>query len=251
MERLHPADRGPLARQSTDAAAEDRQVRLGAAGHGVPEDERRLQALRPPGARTTRAAPLARARGRLPQDVAVPRLVRHPQHRRDARHPPRARPGRDRGAPEWPAAMGSRGALVPGDREGASPGGRAHARRPAVPCPRGASDDARLGGPPRGDGRPRSRPRDVPLSLRPPDPRPRPRRGPLRLPLPAGDVRVEGEAREFGYYVLPILEGDRLVGRIEPRFDRASGVLEVLGAWGDTARADEALASLAAWLGAK
>jgi hypothetical protein len=56
--------------------------------------------------------------------------------------------------------------------------------------------------------------------------------------------------REYGYYVLPILVGDRLVGRIEPRFDRKTGELEVLGAWGDTSRADEALASLGAWLGA-
>ena len=45
--------------------------------------------------------------------------------------------------------------------------------------------------------------------------------------------------------------GDRrIVGRIEPRFDRTTGTLEVLGAWGDTSRAEEALASLAEWLGA-
>jgi uncharacterized protein YcaQ len=56
--------------------------------------------------------------------------------------------------------------------------------------------------------------------------------------------------REYGYYVLPILVGDRIVGRIEPRFDRKTQQVEVLGAWGDTSRADEALASLAAWLGA-
>jgi uncharacterized protein YcaQ len=41
------------------------------------------------------------------------------------------------------------------------------------------------------------------------------------------------------------------VGRIEPRFDRKTRTLEVLGAWGDTSRADEALASLGAWLGAE
>ena len=65
------------------------------------------------------------------------------------------------------------------------------------------------------------------------------------------EMYVPKAKREFGYYVLPILEGDRLVGRIEPRFDRGTGVLEVLGAWGDTSRVDEPLASLAAWLGAE
>jgi uncharacterized protein YcaQ len=51
--------------------------------------------------------------------------------------------------------------------------------------------------------------------------------------------------------VLPVLVGDRSVGRIEPRFDRATRTLEVLGAWGDTSRAGEALESLGRWLGAK
>jgi uncharacterized protein YcaQ len=31
--------------------------------------------------------------------------------------------------------------------------------------------------------------------------------------------------------VLPILFGDRLVGRIEPRIDRAGGRVEVIGLW--------------------
>jgi uncharacterized protein len=37
--------------------------------------------------------------------------------------------------------------------------------------------------------------------------------------------------RRWGYYVLPICFGDRLVGRIEPRIDRDLHRVEVLGAW--------------------
>ncbi len=37
--------------------------------------------------------------------------------------------------------------------------------------------------------------------------------------------------RRWGWYVLPILFGDRLVGRIEPRIDRANGTVQVLDVW--------------------
>ena len=37
--------------------------------------------------------------------------------------------------------------------------------------------------------------------------------------------------RRWGWYVLPMLFGDRLVGRIEPRIDRAGGHVQVLGLW--------------------
>ena len=65
------------------------------------------------------------------------------------------------------------------------------------------------------------------------------------------EMYVPEAKREYGYYVLPILGGARLVGRIEPRFDRKTRTLEVLGACGDTSRAAEALASLANFLGAE
>ena len=64
------------------------------------------------------------------------------------------------------------------------------------------------------------------------------------------EMFVPKAKREYGYYVLPLLVGDRVAGRAEPRFDRQTSTLELLGAWGDTSRLDEALADLAAWLGA-
>ena len=65
------------------------------------------------------------------------------------------------------------------------------------------------------------------------------------------EMYVPKAKREYGYYVLPLLVGDRLVGRAEPRFDRRAKTLELLGTWGDTSRLDEALAELGAWLGAE
>ena len=65
------------------------------------------------------------------------------------------------------------------------------------------------------------------------------------------EMYVPKAKRQYGYYVLPILVGDRLVGRVEPRFDRKTKTLEVLGAWGETDRLDEALTELAAFLGAQ
>jgi len=45
------------------------------------------------------------------------------------------------------------------------------------------------------------------------------------------EVYVPALRRRWGYYVLPLLFGDRLVGRIEPRVERASASLHVVELW--------------------
>ncbi len=42
------------------------------------------------------------------------------------------------------------------------------------------------------------------------------------------EVYVPAAKRRWGYYVLPILFGDRLIGRIEPRIERRAGALRVI-----------------------
>ena len=65
------------------------------------------------------------------------------------------------------------------------------------------------------------------------------------------EMYVPKAKREYGYYVLPLLVGDRIDGRAEPRFDRKTKTLELLGAWGDVSRLDEALENLGKFLGAE
>jgi len=45
------------------------------------------------------------------------------------------------------------------------------------------------------------------------------------------EVYVPEAKRRWGYYVLPMLFGDRFVGRIEPRLDRKAKVLAIIGVW--------------------
>jgi uncharacterized protein len=69
------------------------------------------------------------------------------------------------------------------------------------------------------------------------------------------EMYVPRAKREYGYYVLPILRGDRLVGRIEPVFDRKARVLRVNGVWWEDgvepASVDRPLRDLARFLGAE
>ena len=74
--------------------------------------------------------------------------------------------------------------------------------------------------------------------------------------LPVGDVRAEGEARVW--LLRPaVLHGDRIVGRIDPVFDRKTRVLTVNADLSGGRRAipeaalERALKSLGRWLGAE
>lgn len=71
------------------------------------------------------------------------------------------------------------------------------------------------------------------------------------------EIYVPAAKRVHGYYVLPILIGDQLVGRLDLKSDRAGSTLLVLGAWAeptvDKASVADATAAelqrMAAWLG--
>jgi uncharacterized protein YcaQ len=69
------------------------------------------------------------------------------------------------------------------------------------------------------------------------------------------EMYVPAAKREYGYYVLPILGGDRVVGRIEPVYDRKTRELSVRNVWWEPGEKKldlaEPLASLGAFLGAE
>ena len=69
------------------------------------------------------------------------------------------------------------------------------------------------------------------------------------------EMYVPKPKREYGYYVLPILHGDDIVGRIEPVFDRKTRVLRVENVWWEPGKREvslqKPLRSLAAFLGAE
>ena len=71
------------------------------------------------------------------------------------------------------------------------------------------------------------------------------------------EIYVPKAKRRWGYFVLPVLRGDRLVGRFDPAFDRKENVLKVNAIYmqederaGDRDAVDKAIHELARWLGA-
>jgi uncharacterized protein YcaQ len=70
------------------------------------------------------------------------------------------------------------------------------------------------------------------------------------------EIYVPKAKRQWGYFVLPVLRGDRLVGRFDPVFDRAENVLQIKAIHmqqdersGDREAVDAAIDELGRWLG--
>ncbi|HEX5937106.1 MAG TPA: crosslink repair DNA glycosylase YcaQ family protein [Actinomycetota bacterium] len=71
------------------------------------------------------------------------------------------------------------------------------------------------------------------------------------------EIYVPKAKREYGYFVMPILHGDRVVGRIDPLFDRDANVLRVNAVYAEPDAPRDAwpairrqIEGLASWLGA-
>jgi uncharacterized protein YcaQ len=59
------------------------------------------------------------------------------------------------------------------------------------------------------------------------------------------EIYVPKAKREYGYYVLPILHGDRLIGRIDPVMDRRAGRLTVNAVYAEPGAPDNSATGMA------
>jgi len=62
------------------------------------------------------------------------------------------------------------------------------------------------------------------------------------------EIYVPEAKRQFGYYTLPILAGDRFVGRVDLKHERKLGVLEVKSLWREAGVTDSELGEISAGL---
>jgi Uncharacterized protein conserved in bacteria len=201
-----------------------------------------------------RAAALARDRGSQSPETRGAPLVGRAEDGTDAQRAELARRGRRRRAARQAARVGSRGALVPdGDalplREALRIREERRFRSLGVKLERG-----KLILHPDADDSP------VPSRVTFLSPFDRLVHDRARAEALWGfyyrlEMYVPAAKREYGYYVLPILKGDKVLGRIEPVHDRKAHVLRVNGVWWEDGvkpvSLDRPLKSLARFLGAE
>jgi uncharacterized protein YcaQ len=74
------------------------------------------------------------------------------------------------------------------------------------------------------------------------------------------EIYVPKAKRQYGYYVLPILHGDKLIGRIDPQYDRKTRTLKINSVYKEDSAPDDAetvkairesIQQLAVWRGAE